>query len=73
MKLTADSEPASAPGSPLPLRSVPPAVEEAHEITVPVLVSLRPMRPDVAVMAPPGWMVQVVAAKAGAAPRVAAS
>lgn len=36
-----------------------------------MLVSLRAALADVAVMAPPGRMVQVVAARAGAVPRVA--
>src|SRR5215469_7298313 len=70
----ADSEPASAPGSPLPLRSVPVAFEETHVTgwAGAALVSL--VLPAVAVMAPPGCTVQVcavAAAKAAGSPRAA--
>jgi hypothetical protein len=65
-KLTADSDPAWEPGSPLPLLTLPLVVDRTHVSRVPVVVSLILTRPDVACTPPPGWTVQVLAASAAA-------
>src|SRR5215469_9834752 len=70
-KLTADSEPAWKPGRPLPLLSLPLAVEEAQVTIVWVVVSERTNLPDAAWMPPPGCMVQVPEAWAVVTPRAA--
>ena len=53
--------PIPVPASPLPLLSVPLAVEEGHGSTLPVVVSTTVNRPDFAWTAPLGCMVQVFA------------
>src|SRR5215831_12311583 len=70
---TADREPAREPGSPLPVLSVPLADEAMHLRKVPVVVSVTVNWPDDAWMSPPGWMVQVPAARAAGTPRAATS
>ena len=73
-KLTADSEPASAPDSPPPLRRVPLAAEEVHAIWLVLAGSkmVRVTRPaDLAWTPPPGWTVQVPAARAVGTPTAA--
>src|SRR5437016_1887320 len=61
------------PGSRVPLLRVALMVEELHVTRLPVVVSLSTTRPDLAVTAPPGWTVQVVAAMAVVEPRTAAN
>jgi hypothetical protein len=74
-KPAAETEPTDAPDSPPPLFSVPLALTDLHEMMLPVAVSLTIARPDRAVIAPPGRMVHVAVAGAGAVmvtPRAAA-
>src|SRR5690348_18458168 len=61
------------PGSPLPLFSAPPRVEDRQVSLEPVEVSVRMNLPDFIDTGPPGWTVHVVAARTGVTPRTAAS
>jgi hypothetical protein len=54
VKVTAETEPAPEPDSPLPLFSVPLAVTDEQVKVDPVVVSLKLAFPAVAVNAPPG-------------------
>src|ERR1051326_3400987 len=63
-------EPMLVPLIPLPLFSVPVDFEDVQLSTLPVLVSVSFVVPADAVMAPPGWMVKVMAT-ARATPAVA--
>src|SRR5690349_24691835 len=54
-------EPRFDPAIPLPDFRVPEELDDAHVSTLPVLVSLRVVVPALAVMAPPGLIVNVIA------------
>src|SRR5262249_37902489 len=59
--------PRALPAKPLPVLSVPFAVEDVHVTERPAVTSFTTVFPAFAVTAPPGLTVQVVAASAGAA------
>src|SRR5690348_1634194 len=73
VKVTAEIEPAPEPDSPLPLWRLPLRVTDWQVQLLPVFGSVETTFAPVAVTAPPGLMVHVVAANAAVAPRVAAS
>src|SRR6266516_1988978 len=58
------------PDSPEPLLSLPLAFDDLQDSLVPLLVSVRVVVFDLAVMGPPGLTVHLVAAKAGPALRL---
>src|SRR5690348_13865110 len=72
VKVTAEIEPAPEPDSPLPLWSLPVRVTDWQVQLLPVLGSVKTTFVPVALTAPPGLMVHVVAANAAVAPRMAA-
>src|SRR5690349_8273577 len=72
-KPTAEIDPACEPASPLPLLSVPLKLSDVHVNIWRFLVSSKVAVPDLAVMAPPGRIVHVVAARAVLTPRAVAA